>query len=101
MSIPKVQTDNRLINQLQQNILTPLEQLSRLPLSSGVILTSQVLASGANVINHTLGRNLQGWFPVRVRASATFYDTQDTNPIPDRTLNLTASAAVTVDLFVF
>jgi hypothetical protein len=71
------------------------------PLSGAIILKNVQLSSGANVINHRLGRALQGWYPVRVRASATFYDTQDTNNYPELTLNLTASAKVTIDLVVF
>jgi hypothetical protein len=59
------------------------------------------LTSGANIINHGLGRKLQGWYPVRVRSSATFYDTQDSNQTPQLTLTLNSSANVIVDLVVF
>jgi hypothetical protein len=44
---------------------------------------------------------LNGWIPTRVRSAATFYDTQDSNPTPDLTLVLYASAACTIDLAVF
>ena len=71
------------------------------PSLQSVILPNIVLVEGANIINHTLGRVLTGWRPVRVRASATLYDTQDSNPTPDLTLMLTASAGVTLDLEVF
>ncbi len=71
------------------------------PLSSGIVLQSVSLNSGSNSVNHKLGRKLQGWFIVRQRAAASVYDTQDSNPTPDLTLNLVASAAVTVDLMVF
>ena len=70
-------------------------------LVQGVLLKSVKLSSGSNVINHGLGRVLQGWIPVRIRASATMYDTQDANPSPGLTLQLTVSAAVTVDIYVF
>ena len=71
------------------------------PFNQGIILKSVSLAAGANVVNHKLGRTLQGWIPTRVRASATIYDTQDSNQTPQTTLNLTSSAAVVVDLLVF
>lgn len=71
------------------------------PLLQGTILKGVQLVTGANVINHKLGRPLQGWFPVRVRASATFYDTQDSNSYPELTLQLTSSANVTIDIAVF
>lgn len=71
------------------------------PTIQTVLLKNIALASGANVVNHKLGRALQGWYIVRLRASATVYDTQDSNQTPNLTLNLTASAPVTVDLVVF
>lgn len=78
-----------------------IEPVLALPLNQGLLLQNVVLASGANVINHKLGRKLIGWIPTRVRASATFYDTQDANQMPELTLNITSSAAVTIDLMVF
>lgn len=65
------------------------------------ILSGIALTSGANVVNHLLGRPLQGWKIVRQNAAAAIYDTQDTNTTPDLTLNLNASAPVTVSIEVF
>lgn len=86
---------------LQDNVAAAVEPIEANPLSDGVLLQGVTLAVGANEVAHRLGRVLQGWFPVRVRAAATFYDSQDSNTHPERTLRLVASAAVTVDLFVF
>lgn len=66
-----------------------------------VILENVSLSTGANVVNHTLGRKLTGWRIVRIRALATIYDTQDSNSMPELTLLLTSSASVVVDLEVF
>lgn len=71
------------------------------PTIDNLVLKNISLASGVNVVNHKLGRPLQGWSVSRIRASATIFDTQDTNQTPQLTLNLTASAAVVVDLVVF
>lgn len=71
------------------------------PLNNASILKNVSLMTGANVINHKLGQNLQGWWIIRQRASASVFDTQDTNQIPQLTLNLTSSANVVVDLAVF
>jgi len=71
------------------------------PLNNGIILKNVPLVEGKNVINHKLGRTLQGWIMTRVRASATFYDAQDSNSSPQLTLVLYSSAAVTVDIGVF
>jgi hypothetical protein len=65
------------------------------------ILKNVVLAIGSNVINHKLGRVLQGWQLVRIRAAATIYDNQDSNQTPDLTLILVSNAVVTIDLEVF
>jgi hypothetical protein len=100
MSLPNINNDASLALILQrwQTILNPIVDA---PTSKPSILKSVSLASGSNTINHLLGRSLQGWAIVRQRAAATVYDTQDANPTPALTLNLTASAPVVVDLLVF
>jgi len=87
--------------QMQTKWAAQLNPIIDNPISQGILLKNQVLVSGANVINHKLGRKLQGWIVTRIRASATLYDTQDANSSPALTLQLTASAGVTVDLYVF
>lgn len=72
-----------------------------LPTSQGLVLQNVAVTAGANVINHKLGRKLQGWYPTRVRAATALYDTQDSNKTPDLTLQLTATNNATIDLFVF
>lgn len=71
------------------------------PILNNVILKNISLITGTNVINHRLGRVLQGWKPTRIRASATFYDLQDTNQTPQLTLVLVASAPAVIDLECF
>jgi len=71
------------------------------PTVNNLVLKNISLVSGTNVINHKLGRVLQGWKPTRIRASATFYDKQDSNQTPQLTLVLVASAPVVIDLEVF
>lgn len=72
------------------------------PTLNTVLLPNIPLTTGANTINHRLGRPLKGWYITRIRnAPATFYDTQDSNPIPTRTLTLNSSADVIVDIVVF
>lgn len=101
MTIPLVQTTDRLINQLQQNITQAVNPVIANPLVKGVTLNRVKLVSGSNDVAHTLGRTLQGWMIVRQRASATIYDTQDANKSADKTLVLVTSADVTVDLYVY
>jgi hypothetical protein len=71
------------------------------PLANAQILANVTLSSGANTINHKLGTKLQGYVVILNSANATFYDNQSTNPSPQSTLILVASAATTVSLLVF
>lgn len=78
-----------------------LDPLLAKPTSSSIILKNVSLAAGTTVVNHLLGRVLQGWKLVRVRSAATIYDEQDSNQTPNLTLVLNSSAAVIVDIEVF
>ncbi len=89
------------LSQTQNTWATSLNPLLNRPANNSIILPQVKLTTGTNVVNHRLGRKLQGWIPVRIRASATFYDQQDTNQTPDLTLVLVSSADVTIDLEVF
>lgn len=100
-AITQVQHPDRIVNQIQNNIISNLNQIIRDPKTNGVYLNEVALVTGDNIINHTLGRDLQGWILVRVRSLATICDHQDINPNPSKTLILEASTNVVVDLFVF
>lgn len=91
--LPQVQMENRWA--------TMLEPVINRPQNNSNILKNVSLVSGVNVINHKLGRNLEGWKTSRVRAAATFYDQQDANPTPELTLILVSSADAIIDLEVF
>lgn len=71
------------------------------PANNSLILKNQSLVTGANVINHKLGRKLQGWKLVRIRSAANIYDNQDFNQMPQLTLYLVSDADVVVDIEVF
>lgn len=71
------------------------------PMTNPSILKNVSLVAGTNVIDHKLGRRLQGWNSVRVRSAASIFDQQDSNQTPQLTLILVSSADVVVDLMVF
>ena len=89
------------LNDTQNRWAAILNPIIANPINNSIILKNVALAVGVNVINHRLGRNLQGWNPTRIRAAAVIYDQQDTNQTPQLTLVLNSSAAVVVDLMVF
>lgn len=87
---------------LQTKWATELNPILTNPVSNGLLLKGIILTTGANVINHKLGRKLQGWVVTRyIGGAASLYDTQDNNGMPQLTLNLTSSANVSVDIYVF
>lgn len=100
-AIPRVQTDNREVNQLQSNIISALNPVLSNQMLNGRVITEVELSVGDNTINHGLGQTLQGWSIVRKRASADIYDKQDSNPNPALTLILYSSVATKIDLYVF
>lgn len=75
-----------------------LNPLLKSPLSSVVFLADVVLISGVTVVNHKLGRTMQGWFITDRNGPASVYRS---SPMNGATLTLTSSAAVTVNLAVF
>lgn len=97
---------NRLPQQLTLDQLMPkwaavINPILASPIVNGLQLDNIVLTIGDNVINHKLGRKLQGWIIVRKNAQAGIFDTQDVNQMPQLTLNLTSDADVTVSLWVY
>lgn len=101
MALPKFVDDNQVMQLLQTSWASKLDPLLLNPLSGGSLLKSVNLAIGSNIINHKLGRKLQGWYIVRQRAASSIYDSQDSNQMSNLTLVLNSSAAVTVDIYVF
>lgn len=101
MSLPVYKTENKDLTLLQSTWKSQIDPVLNSILGQGILLKSVSLASGSNVINHKLGRKLQGWMLTRVRAGATISDTQDANTTPALTLLLTSSIAAVVDIYVF
>lgn len=101
MALPLYKSEDTSFTLLQTAWASQLNPVLALPQSSGILLKQISLTAGDNTIDHRLGRNLQGWQLVRVRAAATIYDKQDANQLQSRTLVLNSSAPVVVDIFVF
>jgi|LakMenEpi03Aug12_release.lakeMendotaPanAssembly.Ray.scaffolds.fasta_scaffold04620_26 hypothetical protein len=101
MSLPIYKSDDQSLMLMQTAWASSINPILALPTNNGVTLQSVVLKAGDNTIDHKLGRVLQGWMLVRVRAAAVIYDKQDSNQVKSRTLILNSSAPVTVDLYVF
>ena len=84
-----------LMNPILASTLNP---IITLPQSSARILKNIPLINGVTVINHMLGRNMQGWIITDITGAATIYRSA---PFNNLTLTLTSNAAVTVSIEVF
>lgn len=62
-------------------------------------LQDEALISGANTINHLLGRPINGCMIVLQDAAANFFEAETTNP--NQTFVLNASAPCNVSLYLF
>jgi hypothetical protein len=62
------------------------------------VLQNVALINGATVVNHRLGKQMQGWFIVDMDSAAIVYRSA---PLNDKTITLTSNAAVNVNLAVF
>lgn len=62
------------------------------------VLENVKLSAGVNVINHLLGRKMQGWLLVDIQGAAVIYRSA---PFSNLTLILTSDSNVVVNLGVF
>jgi hypothetical protein len=65
---------------------------------SGLPSLNVLLINGVTVINHKLGRLMQGWFLTDIDGAALIYRSADFNK---KTLTLTSNAQVKVNLWLF
>ena len=68
------------------------------PVNNSLLLPNVSLSAGVNVINHKLGRMMQGWIISDINGVSTVYRSAAYNIL---TLSLTSSAPVTISLVVF
>lgn len=100
-NLPQFQSDDRNFQMMQTQWGTILNPVVSSPIVQGRLLTGVSLVTGSNTINTLLGRKLQGYIVVLQSANITVYDTQSTNPMPEKTLVLVASGPATVSLWCF
>lgn len=98
MSLPIYHTDSKDLMLLQTGWAQSLNPVIDNPLNHSVLLKNISLINGATVVNHLLGRMMQGWILCDVNAAATIYRSASMNAL---TLTLTSNAACTVNLYVF
>lgn len=96
MPFKKINVSDQNLSFVQDNVAAALLPIESSPFVGGVLLQGIVLASGSNAIQHTLGRTPNIWVICDTNAAQTVYRTSwNTNLI-----NLTASGAVTISMWV-
>lgn len=101
MQLPIFQTPLKDLSLMETKWASIINPFISNPSLSSSIINNVSLKNGTTVINHLLGRKLQGWRLCRVRGPATIYDNQDKNQTPELTLVLISNAVVDVDIEVF
>ena len=94
----KVQSTDKDLNLLQDNVKEFLDALIKNPLLSANVLRGVALSTGSNIVHHGLGRNYQSVFAAVTSAVASL--SLGTSPDPTQYIAVTASAPCSVDMLV-
>lgn len=93
----KMFIQNQELSRFQEDVADTFNQILKNPIQDYVILKDVVLGTTSTFVDHKLGRMPIGWFIVNKNANANVWNYETT----DKYLDLDASAAVTVDIYVF
>lgn len=98
----KLPTTDQVLDRVQSNIDGAFRRLAQMvPIVDGRLVTDVALTTSTSRIEHGLARRPQGWIVVGRSADARVWDMQNSNNLQDRYLDLRASGAVTVSIWVF
>ena len=89
------------LQQLQDNLYKVLSFYTAKDQLNSLMLPGIVLQSGSNEVSHKLGRELVSYYLLDQDNLSAIFSTQASNPHPELTLYLTATAPCTITLLVF
>lgn len=98
MALPQFQSTDQVLQLMQSKWASEINPVLSNPSLQSILLKDVSLINGVTVVNHRLGRNLQGWRIADINGAAQIYRSAPKNAL---TLTLTSNAAVTVTLEVF
>ncbi len=101
MSLPQLQSDNRVLQMMQSQWASQIDPVLTNPLVNGRLIMNVSLSAGDNTINTLLSRKLVGWMIVGQSASSSIFDKQASNQMSDKTLILNSSAPCLVNIWAF
>jgi hypothetical protein len=99
-SFGRVQSSDRVLNLIQDNLSKAIDNLNMVPLNGGVLVEGISLAIGDNTVYTQLNGPLTGWIIVDIDGVAEIYN-NSSSTTPTGQLILNSDAEVTVSLFVF
>lgn len=98
----KNQATDQTLNQVQDALVGCLNPLLTNPLLDYVIVTGVALKAGTTTIANPILRNIQGLIVIRKNGFADIHTgSNSVNPTPTKTIIISSSAAVLVDLYIF
>ncbi len=100
-TIPLIQVQDTSQNRFNQTVKQNFDLLQKIPFLDGNFLTAVSLSSGTNVINHGLQRAYISYLLGKTSSPATVYDSTPASMDKSLQLQLTVSADVTIDIWVF
>lgn len=99
-TIRKIRVKDAELEAVQTNFAQVMIPVLKSDIIDGVLVTDIVLSTGANRVPHTLSRVPLGWVIVDRNAAATVHRTP-TGITDSLTMALTASAPITISIWVF
>lgn len=103
--IPRVKltyTDDDVLGRIQSNTGEVLSQIKRQnPILDGSYVKGVALSTSDTRVEHLLKRPFQGFIVTKINSASIVYESPTQNLIPDKVIILQASAAATVDLYIF
>ena len=77
---------------IEQAVANTLDPIVAIPWMGGVLLEDVSLTSGANTIDHKLGREIRGWFVVRIQGATATYPVETASDSTSLSLTIGANA---------
>ena len=97
-NLKKVRSDDRIINQVQDNIEQAITPIINSEIIDGLIIKDIEVLTGATLtLSHKLGRTPNGFAVIKRNANSTVWN----GLIDKKTIELNSSANVTISLWVF
>ena len=96
--LPLIKDNNQALMLVQTQWKAQLDPVLASPITAPLVIANIFLASGTTVVNHKLGRKMQGWILTDINGAAQVHRSA---PLNDKTLTLTSNAAVTCNILVF